>query len=168
MSSRSRFGSITRYSSLTVAASIFLVFILLALSQPVRAASEPIFVWGKVVDSAGNPISGASVEVWNTRTNVVRTDADGTDSNGIYACDDDFTPPGDYIVGDTLQVNVSSTLGSKSNQTVVTVAMSEAGEAEIWVEYDTAIPEFGTAIGAMVAAFAIGAVSILVLRRKRS
>lgn len=167
MPSRRRIGTLARYSSLTVVASISLVFILVALSQSARAGTQPLYVWGKVVDAAGNPISGASVSVTDIQTSVVRYDSDGTDSAGIYAIDSDFAPS-DYNVGDTLRVDVSSTLGPKSNTTVVTQAMDDGMEAIIWVEYDTMIPEFGTAFGAIVAAFAVGLVCLVVLERKRN
>lgn len=106
--------------------------------------------------------------VTNTRNGVFRTDADGTDSQGIYAIDSDFAPNTDYLVGDTLRVDASSTLGPESNSTVVTQDMNDVQEAIIWVEYGTAIPEFGAAFGTIVAAFAIGLVCLVVLERKRN
>lgn len=45
---------------------------LLTFSDPVQASGEVILLYGRVVDTAGNPLSGTVVEIWQT------------DANGIY------------------------------------------------------------------------------------
>ena len=152
--------------SFASAVCIALVFLLLAASGPVQAADNPLYVFGQVTDLAGNPISGASVSVENTRNHVVRTDPDGTNAQGMYGISPDFGT-GDYEVGDTLLVTVTCGLGEKQNSTVVTQGMVDLTEAEINVKYSTEIPEFGGLLGVVTITIALGFVAVVLVGRKK-
>jgi hypothetical protein len=152
--------------SFASAVCIALVFLLLAASGPVQAADNPLYVFGKVTDSAGTPISGAAVSVENTRTHVVRTDPDGTNAQGLYGIVPDFGT-GDYDVGDTILVTVTCGLGEKQNSTVVTQDMVDFQQAEVNATYGTVIPEFGGLLGVVTITIALGFVAVVLVGRKK-
>jgi len=155
-----------RFIPLALTVLIVLVFVLIAFSRPALAATtNPLFVNGKVMDSANHPVDGAHVVILIVETNAQRTYDTGPD--GSFASYPDFDPNTDYLVGNTLRVTATSALGTKSNETTITQQMNDDMEAIIWVDYDTAIPEFGSFVGFVVSAFAVGAVTLVMLGRRR-
>ena len=154
-----------RFVSFLSVVALVLVFVLLALSQRVAAGSGPLAVLGKVTDVGGSPISGASilVEIVDKTATLTAT----TNSNGDYYTDPEFSP-GDYDVGDKLKVTATSGLGSKTVYHDITSDDESNQMATVNIQYDTAIPEFGSTFGLIVAAFLVGVVAIVVVGRKRT
>jgi len=164
-----RRGLLSQGLSGGIAATFVLILTLVTLSGSVQAQpADSLFVYGRVVDSADTPISGASVTVSIKDKTAVRSDPDGTDSNGWYAISADFTFSTDYVVGDYLIVEASCGLGAQTNQSEITLAVAEAGEALVWVDYTTAIPEFGSTLGLVLATFITGLVAVVVVGKKRT
>jgi len=150
----------TRISK-TVVASFAILMMLLALpmlASPAVAETSPLGVYGYVRDSANNPVVGASVLVWIvTPTNHLRTT---TDSDGYYTV---VFPMANWTMGNTITVTATSGLGtSLPNETTIT-----DNPMEIWVDYSTAIPEFGSLMGALVAAVLVAVVAVVAIGTRR-
>ena len=158
-----------RFISISIAASIVLLFALLVVPRGVTAADMPLTVWGTVKDSAGTPIVGASVSATIVKTGgVTLTDPDGTTTGGIYQIFPDFTPNTEYNAGDTVRVTATCGLGSKSVDHVITIPEAGEGLAFVAIQYDTVIPEFGSSMGLIVATFVAGLVALVVVGKKRA
>ena len=140
-------------------------FVLVTTMIPIKASAATIVnldVYGYVIDSAGYRLEGAAVSVSVTTGG---TGSDTTDSDGRYYVSID---PGQWDLGDTVTVTAVYNSDSKINQTVIDQDMYDIAMVEVWVQYEYAIPEFGSYFGVVVVGVTLGAVALLSTRRKRN
>jgi hypothetical protein len=149
-----------------VAVAVAAIALMPVFSQSASAATMPKAVVGFIVDNAGNPLEDALVVV-NIRDkddydNIRATDSFTTESNGYYAL---TFAMDDWDVGDWIQVIATwESIQAPPNETVATSAPFQV----VWVEFPFEIPQFGSALGTMVAIGAVGAVgAVFVVSRKR-
>lgn len=143
-------------------------FLLLLSSSPASAGTGPLIVWGFVYDEEGSRLQGAYVDVYvlDKDTNAVKTELTGlpypTGSDGAYTAT--FAPE-DWVAGD--KVKAIATFGTQSVSNQVTVV--EEGPLQVDLDFRTAIPQFGSMLGFLVAAGVVCIVGIafVSLRRKR-
>ena len=150
----------------TIACSMSLVFVLLVFSHSAEAATQPLAVYGYVHDSLGSPVSGASVTVLIVDSGASRT-VSTTSLLGVYQIDPDFSTT-DYNVGNTIRVTVvDSSLGTKVREYTITSQNETAQLMRLDVNFNTAIPEFGSMFGVLVAALVVGVVAVVAIGWKR-
>jgi hypothetical protein len=160
-------SSLSKFLTIAMVVVCALFVFSLTGSRPVAASGiQPLSIDGHVYDSSGHGVSGASVTVLIVQTGATSTDPDGTDSNGLYQINPEFDPA-DYSLGNTIRVTAVSGLGTQSNETPVSQDMYDFGLGEIDVNYQTAIPEFGSTMGVMVAACLAGTVAIVAIGKPR-
>lgn len=148
--------------SALVAMSMFAVVGLFISSGNVSAGIGPKVVSGYIYDSEGNPVNGANVVVNIIHNSVVTaTKSYTTGSSGYYMVS---FAPAEWQVGDTLEVLATKGSDQGDNSKVIT---GEGGES-IDVHFETAIPQFGSLVGVLLAAGLMGGVAIVFLRSGRN
>lgn len=120
-------------------------------------------VWGYVTDG-GAPVVGATVTITETVSHVTRVTT--TDATGLYSTYD----PGDFAGsewtrGDLITVDVNNG-GSLASSSANAPTPPLVTSLQIDVTY-TAIPEFGSLTGALVAAGAVAVVAAIFVGTKR-
>lgn len=124
------------------------------------AATMDLDVVGTVRDSVGTLVPGAAVTVTNQRTGLIYTNT--ADEIGQYGVS---IPDNVWLEGDVILVHAE--MGSATGD-----AQGTAHDLTPWiltvnVNLSTAIPEFGSLLGALVASFLVGIVAIVALGGKR-
>ena len=134
--------------------------IVIAPGQASAAESSPLDVYGWVTDGAGTPIEGASVLVENL-DQAVSNQSDTTDEDVLYTV---VFPMSDWTEGDLFRA--TATFASQQ-ESAEDYAPSGAVEIlQIDVQFSFEIPEFGSAIGVLVASVVMGAVALYKVRKK--
>ncbi len=139
-----------------------LAMLAVALPAPVAAETLDLTVYGYVKDSLNMPVVGASVVVQNLDTGKSYNVPEQTNEFGQYYFD---VPAAEWTEGDALKV--SATYGSTSGFENGVAPDPMIGQVQIDVTLSEAIPEFGTAIGATIAACLAGAVAIVAIGKPR-
>ena len=154
----------TRKRALLISSPLItLMFVAFALVLPPSqvSASEiaPLSVLGYVTDSGGIPVEGADILVENL-DQTVSDQSTTTDEDGFYTVD---FPMADWTEGDLIRT--TATFGTpesaQDNAPSGMIAMMQ-----IDVQFSFAIPEFGSAIGVLVASVVIGAIAVYKVRKK--
>jgi hypothetical protein len=165
---------LTRFKSRVVGGLVLLMPLVvmsafLFSSGSVSAQGFPKTVWGAVYDEHGDLYVGVKVTV-NMWTGGV-----GGVLHGSYVSLPDPSPDGYYGVIfpdgkwaelDTIQVIVDPPGGG--DQAVSTASCDDTGNQQVDVHFETAIPQFGSLIGAFVASCLVGTVAIVTIRKKKS
>jgi hypothetical protein len=148
-------------------ASILLLSIGFAVmtSEDASAATGPTRVQGDVHDTSGNHADGAQVfvEFLNKDTGLprARTWSGTTDSAGYYQTTQWGTS--DWEVGDTIRVTATIS----SEQEIETQLATNTFTQIVDVYFPTAIPQFGSLVGTLVAASAVCVVAVVLVRKRR-
>jgi hypothetical protein len=151
----------------SVAAMLLLVTVI-STSDSADAGLGPKSVWGFVKDYEGDPIPDILVTV-NIRDAeyAIRSTLQDTTGPG------DSTPAGFYTVtfpndqwyaGDTVEVVVSYS----GDQEIETKLIAGEGDEEVNIQFEYAIPQFGSMLGFAIAAGLVAVVAMFALRRKKS
>jgi hypothetical protein len=156
---RARFSKGLAFGFSLVAALAMLV---LAVSTPAAAETLDLTMYGNVTDSLHMPVEGASVVVENLDTGKSYNVEDPTDENGQYYFN---LPAAEWTEGDHLRV--TATFGSTMGVNTGVAPDPIIGQVQIDVQLSEAIPEFGTTLGAMIAACIAGAVAIVAIGTPR-
>jgi len=135
---------------------------ILLATEPVSAASGPKVIYGYVYDVDGNLYDGVTitVSVWNnanSKTTVVEVTADG----GFYEAV--FNDGSSWDIGKQYQVIADDGIGPQIPKTGTLDAL---GDQQVDIHYDTAIPQFGSALGFALSAGIIGAVAVVAVSRR--
>lgn len=147
-----------------VGAVLLFALSLLTVAAPKQAAAAepvPLIVYGYVRDTLGQIVVGASVTI----TDVTTGDSFGpfiTDEFGQYQYS---IPEVNWTTGDTIRAD--ATYGATSGFSEDTAPITDFPMMELDVTLSNVIPEFGSVIGASVAAIFAGAVAIVVIGRPR-
>jgi hypothetical protein len=160
-----------RITCFTVIATAALVLAaLLASTGQTSAGDGSKIIRGWVWDSAYRNVTDASivVTVWedSTKTNQRASLADTTDEDGFYSV---WFGPSDWYVGDYIEV-IATTNGKQTLNNTTATSSVPLPYQYINITYPFEIPEFGSAIGLILAGCAIGAVATVALvanQRKR-
>ncbi len=151
--------------TLSATAAILFAVSLLSIATPhaVSAADTfPLTVWGYVTDSLGDPVIGASVVIKNNDTGV-SLDPIITIDDGFYQGNIAET---NWTIGDIIYVEASYG-GSNGMNDSVAAYVEGIPIIQIDVTISEAIPEFGTTLGASIAAMIAGAVAIVAVGAPR-
>jgi len=124
------------------------------------AAAQDLTVVGTVRDSVGTLVPGAAVTVTNQRTGLTYTNT--ADENAQYEVN---IPDSAWAEGDTILVHAE--MGSAQGDASGTAHDVNPYTLQVDVPLSTAIPEFGSLLGALVASFLVGIVAIVALGEKR-
>lgn len=138
-----------------------LAMLAVALPTPVAAETLDLTVFGYVTDTLNMPVVGAHVVILNLDTDISYNGPD-TDADGQYMFD---IPAAEWTQGD--EIRVTSTYGSMTGFTQEGAPDPSLPMVQIDVELNEAIPEFGSMIGASIAAVFAGAVAIVAIGRPR-
>jgi len=133
----------------------------IALPAPVAAETLDLTVFGYVTDTLAMPVVGAHVVILNLNTEISYSGID-TDSDGQYMFD---IPAAEWTQGD--DIRVTATYGSMTGFSEEGAPDPSIPMVRIDVELNEAIPEFGSMIGASIAAIMAGAVAIVVIGKPR-
>ena len=137
-------------------------------SGSVTADGFSKIVYGEVYDENGDLYVGVTVIV-NMWTGGV-----GGVLHGSYLSLPDPSPDGYYLVtfmdgewsvSDTIQVIAVPPGGG--DQAENTASCDASGSQQVDVNFETAIPQFGSLVGAFAATGTVGAVAIVTIRKKR-
>jgi hypothetical protein len=146
-----------------VAVVAFALSILTIAVPKTVSASEPfnLYVYGTVEDSLGEIVVGAT---------VILKDVTASKQYGPFTTDefgqwDYFIPDADWTTGDTIRVE--ATYGSTNGYGEDVAPDHTFPMLGIDVTLSDAIPEFGTTIGAGIAACLAGAVAIVAIGKPR-
>jgi hypothetical protein len=134
----------------------------LALPAHVAAETLDLTVFGYVTDTLAMPVQGAHVVIENLDTSITYTDVPDTDSDGQFMYD---IPAAEWTQGD--EIRVTATFGSWTGFTQEGAPDPAIPMVQIDVELSEAIPEFGSMIGASIAACLAGAVAIVMVGKPR-
>ena len=151
--------------TLSASAAMLFAVSLLSIATPhaVSAADPfPLAIFGYVTDSLGDPVVGALVVIKNNDT--------GFSLDPIITIDDGFyqgnIPEMNWTIGDI--ISVEATYGGSNGMNETVAAYIEGIPLiEINVTISEAIPEFGTTLGASIAAMIAGAVAIVAVGAPR-
>ena len=165
MRSEVRASRILSVILVTIILLVALAVVLTIVSKsdmPKRAsetASMDLDVVGTVRDSGGTLVPGAAVTVTNQRTALFYTNT--ADENGQYGV---TIPDSAWAEGDIILVHAET--GSAQGDAQGTAHDVSPWLLQVDVNLSTAIPEFGSLLGALVAAFMVGIVAIVALGGK--
>ena len=142
-----------------IAVLMFALSILAVAMPKTVSAAEPDSIWvvGFVQDSVGNYIEGASVVVEDVTAGITY-DPVLSDADAQYYCQ---IPASDWTSGD--EIHVVATYGSLEgfNDGFLPEWEESPGFLRLDISMSDAIPEFGTTLGASIAACLVGAVAIV-------
>jgi hypothetical protein len=152
--------------------SIFSVLTIGALMVSIGHASAGDFnkiVQGHVYQGdTGHPVEGASVVVkilYSDRTDrYVYPETLTTDSDGFYHCD---ISASNWDLGNIIQVTATKTPDQKTEELTITKNGQQQPFETVNIFFPYAIPQFAGAVGALIAACAVGAVAVVSFRRKK-
>jgi len=132
-------------------------------SETVSAGSGPKIIYGYVYDVEGNPYDGVTVtvSVWNN-VDAKTTRIIDTYAGGFY--DVTFDEGSMWDVGKQVEVIADDGIAAPIT---VTDTLDAFGDQQVDIHYDTAIPQFGSAIGVFLAAGIVGAIAVVALPRRR-
>ena len=134
--------------------------LVLTPSQVSAAEAAPLDVYGWVTDAGGAPVEGASILVEN-RDQAVSDQSTTTDEDGLYSV---VFPMADWTEGDLIRT--TATYASQQESAEDNAPSGAVALLQIDVQFSFAIPEFGSAIGVLVASVVIGAVAVYKVRKK--
>ena len=139
---------------------MFVAFALVLTPSQVSAAEDaPLTVYGYVTDAGGAPVEGAGILVENL-DQTVSAQSTTTDEDGFYTVD---FPMADWTEGDLIRT--TATFGTpESAQDYAPSGI--VAILQIDVQFSFAIPEFGSAIGVLIASVVIGAIAVYKVRKK--
>jgi len=132
----------------------------LVVPRSASAASFELTVYGEVRDSVGTLVQNAQVDILDQDTLYTKTVF--TDVNGQYEWD---IPLGNWNEGDIIKVHAS--YGGATGDSQGTAHDLSPWLLRIDVTLSEAIPEFGSALGVLVAVFLVGMVAVVGLGTKR-
>lgn len=153
---------LARGLALGVAFVAAIAMVSLALPAHVAAETLDLTVFGYVTDTLAMPVQGAHVVIENLDTSITYTDVPDTDSDGQFMYD---IPAAEWTQGD--EIRVTATFGSWTGFTQEGAPDPAIPMVQIDVELSEAIPEFGSMIGASIAACLAGAVAIVMVGKPR-
>lgn len=160
---------VPRYVKVASAFAVFMVGLLVVMVAVPESASAaepgPLYVAGNVSDSNGDPVVGASCLIRDLTTGL-----DYGPVLSVYVTDEIaqyefFIPMDDWTTGDDIKVEV--TYGSTNGFNQGVAPDHGLPFLQLDVTLSDAIPEFGTTLGASIAACLIGAVAIVAVGRPK-
>jgi len=151
---------------------MFMIVILSALMVSIGHASAGDFnkvVSGHVYQGdTGHPVEGASVVVKillsDHTERYVYPSTLTTDSAGFYTC---TISASNWDLTNIVQVTATKTPDQKTEELTITKNGAQQPFETVDVIFPYAIPQFAGAVGALFAAFAVGAVAVVSFRRKK-
>lgn len=153
---------LTRGFALGFAVVAALAMMAIAIPAPVAAETLDLTVYGYVTDTLAMPVEGAHVVIQNLDTSITYNTVPDTDSDGQYTFD---IPAAEWTQGD--EIRVTATYGTWTGFTQEGAPDPSLPQVQINVELNQAIPEFGSMIGATIAACLAGAVAIVAIGKPR-
>jgi len=155
---------LARFARVLVAVAVIAVavsIVMVAVPETASAAeSFNLYVYGGIYDSEGAIVVGASVVVKDVTAGKTYA-AVLSDEFGQY---DMYVPSSDWTNGDIIRIDVTYGVSTAYNQSVASNAFPML---KIDATLPEAIPEFGTTIGAGIAACLAGAVAIVAIGKPR-
>jgi len=143
-----------------MAAAFLFVAASLVVPRLSSAASFELTVYGYVRDSVGTLVQNAQVDILDQNTAYTKTVF--TDEDGQYYWN---IPAANWNEGDTIKVHAS--YGGATGDSQGTAHDVLPWTIQLDVTLSEAIPEFGSAVGVLVAVFLVGIVAIVGLGTKR-
>lgn len=151
----------TAFSIVLMTSALLFAGMLLS-THDARAGTGPLTVGGTVTDSAGTPISGASVLIEIIEKSYSTSTSTGSD--GKYQKD---VPLDKWDEGNTIRVSVTYGGDTETRTQTITPEIAAIGIAIIDVQFSFEIPEFGSLVGLMIAGTAVAVLAAILITRRR-
>lgn len=142
------------------------VIAVLLLASHSVSAGGPKTIQGYVYDESGQKFGGskiaqATVVIKTPGGTILQTLTDATDANGQYRV---VLDPFNWNTGDTIEAFATyNSVQSLTNTTTCTVSPLQ----NVDIHYETAIPQFGSIVGSVLASVFVGSVAVLALGYRR-
>ncbi len=160
---------VPRFVKVASAFAVFMVGLLIVMVSVPESASAaepgPLYVSGNVWDSNGDPVIGASCTITDVTTDLSYGPVLSVYVDAEHAQYEIFIDQDDWTTGDSFRVDVTYGATTGFNEGVA----PDHGFPflQLDVTLSDAIPEFGTTLGASIAACLIGAVAIVAVGRPK-
>jgi hypothetical protein len=160
---------VPRFVKVASAFAVFMVALLVVMVAVPKTASAaepgPLIVTGNVWDSNGDPVIGASCLIKDLTTGLNYGPILSVYVTDEYAQYEFFIPQDDWTTGDRIKVEV--TYGATSGFNEGDAPDHGFPFLQLDVTLSDAIPEFGTTLGASIAACLVGAVAIVAVGKPK-
>jgi len=151
----------TAFSILLMTSALLFAGMLLS-THDARAGIGDLSVLGTVTDSAGTPISGASVLIEIVERSYSTSATTGSD--GKYQGE---VPPDKWDEGNTVRVSVTYGGDTEVRNQPITSEIAGIGIVYIDVKFTFEIPEFGSLFGLIIAGTAVAVLAAMLVTRRR-